>query len=632
VEKKAAPKSKPTAKQARGKTATAEAPSLNVLSNDPKFPAWLSDFRMQAILVAVLCVICYANTIGNEAAHDDTMVIEQNEYVLEGLAGIPKILTKDSYDSYMRQFGLTNGLSGGRYRPLSIITFALEQQFFGAIQKSQVDSYLSRLMTMKRNDPEKLKRDRNMHVRHCLNLLFFVASMIALLYFLRSIVFRGHSIMALIAALLFAAHPIHTEAVANVKSRDEILSLLFISLAFILVFKYQEDKRTGFLLSALLAFFLALLSKEYAITMLALIPLALYLFNRCSLKDSVKAALPFLAAAGGYLWLRLQVVGEANKNALGDILNNPYLFASDSQRIATKISTALNYLKLLLYPHPLSADYSYNAIPYKDMANPLVWFSLLIHMGLILAFFYYFKRRHVLAFAIAFYLLNLLLICNLIFDIGATMGERLIFLASTGFVIATAYFLCTSVGKIKSLAAGKTVLVGIAIAVLGLYSFKTIERNRDWKNDWTLFAHDIKVVPNSVLACSNVAAGLIDRSTDERRDEAARKKDLYEALALLDKTVALHPTYITSYVNRALVCARLGQPDSELENLEKVRSLHPKHPALPDLYYTLGVLYFKSKKEAMAVHAWKTVLQLNPEHARARNNLAALQAQGAIGN
>src|ERR1041384_3330370 len=95
-----------------------EAASPNPVSG-PLAGGWsLYDFKLQAVIVALLAVIFYFNSFFNENAHDDGIVIVKNEYVQEGFAGIPDILTKDAYDSYYRQLNTTNQLQGGRYRPL----------------------------------------------------------------------------------------------------------------------------------------------------------------------------------------------------------------------------------------------------------------------------------------------------------------------------------------------------------------------------------------------------------------------------------------------------------------------------------------------------------------------------------
>jgi len=610
---------------------------------DPKIPAWLYDFKIQAIIVAALAFIFYINTVQNESAHDDTMVIVQNEYSLEGFAGIPAIFTKDAYDSYYKQFNSSNQLSGGRYRPLSIVTFAIEQQFFGAVPPAKMDSFLNHPMVFGKHDPHEQQFIRQMHVRHFINVVWYMLCVVVLLYFLRYIVFKSNPIMALLAAVIFTIHPIHTEVVANVKSRDEIMSLLFMCLTFIFAFKYRERKQLKMLVYALVFYFLSFLSKEYAITMLILLPLSFYLFDRESMKKSILATLPFLGVVAVYIILRLQVVGEANPDSAYEILNNPYAFAVGYEKIATEIATSLNYLKLLLFPHPLSADYSYATIPYKDFSNPLVWLSLVVYGGMIWFMFFFFRKFNaktptvsilglqmpqakfknmagILCFAIAFYMLHFLMICNILFDIGATMGERLIFHSSVGFSIAVAYFLYRGMEKIKPEPVGKILLAGFMAVVICISAYITIERNTDWKNDYTLFKHDINIVPNSVLVNANVAAALIDHA-DFEKDSAGRAADVHEGIALLNKALYFHPTYVASYLNKALAFFKLQQPDSEIVNLDKVSTMFPNHPKLPEMYYNVGVMFYVNKQYDKAADAWKKCLKLKPDYGQAQNAL-----------
>src|ERR1019366_1722670 len=113
-----------------------------------------------------------------------------------------------------------------------------------------------------------------------------------------------------------------------------------------------------FLVAGLLSYFLAFLSKEYAITLVVLLPLSFYLFNTYSIKKSVLNSLPYMGVAVVYLVIRWQVIGQRNELSDNDIQINPYAWASGTEKIATEIATSLNYLKLLIFPHPLSSDYS----------------------------------------------------------------------------------------------------------------------------------------------------------------------------------------------------------------------------------------------------------------------------------
>lgn len=634
---------------------------------DTKQPLSIFDFKVQAIIISVLALVFYFSSFSNEYAHDDGIVIVKNEYVQEGFAGITDILTKDAYDSYYKQLNTTNQLSGGRYRPLSIVTFAIEQQFLGPIPANIVDSVMKENTSYGVRGKQEERLISHMHVRHVLNVLWYIGSLIVLLYFLRYIVFAGQPMMAFIAALIFTIHPIHTEVVANVKSRDEIMSLMFMCMTFIFAFKYEDDKKEKkYLVGAMLSYFLAFLSKEYAITLIVLLPLSFYIFRNYSLKKSILAFLPFIAVIAVYMAIRFQIVAPPGENSDSEVLNNPYLFAEGFQKIATEISTSLNYLKLLIVPYPLSADYSYNSIPYKDFSNVSVWLSIIVHGGLLVAMYLLFKKRSVLCFAIAFYVLHLLMVCNIVFDIGATMGERLIYHSSVGFAIAVAYLLIKGAERIKPATAGYKAVAAFMVVIIVLSAFVAIPRSAAWKNDGTLFAEDLKVVPNSVLVNANVAASYVTMA-DQQTTVKDKNEYLYKAIGLLDHALSIHPRFVAAYLNRAIAWYKLDSISNAMESLEAVKKLYPNYPTLPAMYkliaeyymkngwnsygkygkyteavaefkkgialdstnpqlwYNMGGAYFSNKQYADAIDAWQMALKLNPDFTTAKQGMGAAQ-------
>ncbi len=627
---------------------------------DPFLPAWLYEFKIQAIIVGLLAFVLYVNTSSNEYALDDTIAIVKNEYVWEGFAGIPSIMTKDAFDSYYKQFNSSNQLSGGRYRPLSQVSFAVEQQFFGAIPVDKMDSFkthpngINPGFSYGMKQPFEKKFLSDMHTRHFFNVLWFTACVVVLLYFLRYIVFKSNPIMALLAAILFAIHPIHTEVVANVKSRDEIMSLLFICLTFIFAFKYEELKKKWMVVAGCASYFLAFLAKEYAISMIFLLPLSFMMFNRYSFGKSIKASMPFFAVAGVYIAMRLSIVAQMNKDSDADILNNPYAkVADDAEKKATQISTILNYIKLLIWPQHLSSDYSYNTISYKNFTHPMVWASMLVHGSLVWMMFSFFKKSisfepkasaptpesgiskataRVMCFAITFYLLNLFLVSNLVFNIGGTMGERLIFHSSVGFCIAVAYLLYKGAEMMRPAITGKMALGALTLALVGLCGFKTIERNRDWKNDDTLFNHDIAEAPNSVLVNANVASSLINKAEEEPNLEVKRD-ELHRGLVYYHKATTIHNTFVSGYMNTFVAYLKLNEPDSAKTNLDLVKMYYPNYPKLEEIYYNLGVCYYMKKQIPQAIQQWQTSLKLKPTYIIAQQSIntamQAMQAQAA---
>src|SRR5690348_7563981 len=88
-------------------------------------------FKVKFIILMVVGFLFYANSIPNQFALDDGIVIIKNDYVQDGFKGIGKILSTDAYDSYYKHMHASQMLAGGRYRPLSIVVFAIEHQFFG---------------------------------------------------------------------------------------------------------------------------------------------------------------------------------------------------------------------------------------------------------------------------------------------------------------------------------------------------------------------------------------------------------------------------------------------------------------------------------------------------------------------
>jgi protein O-mannosyl-transferase len=608
-----------------------------------------NSFTIQAIFLTILGFFIYTNSIDNEYALDDGIVIQGNEYVQQGFGGIFKILTTDAYDSFYRQMGASQQLAGGRYRPFSIVTFAIEQAIFG--------------------DEENAKTALNIApIRHFFNVFFYVLSIVVLLYFLRNYIFKKETIIAFIATLLFLIHPIHTEVVANAKSRDEILSFLFIILTFICALNYRETKKISQLVYGLLFCFLACLSKEYAVTLVVLIPMLLFIVKGDTLQESVIAALPFLGVIILYMIIRLKIVGAGASKESPDVLNAPFKFAKGNERLATKIEILNHYLRLLFFPHPLSSDYSYDTIPYKNFKNGLVWLSIAIHASMVYATVKLFFKRNILSFALAFYLLHLFLISNLAMEIGATMGERLIYHSSFGFAIAISVGFMWLIRKIPSTQMQKLVGIAIWIVITSLFSAKVIARNAQWKNDITLFMADVETVPNSVLVNGNVGKAYYDISQKpENKDTPKEKEYINKALYHLTKSVNIHKRYVNGYINLGVAHYALKDYDKAKEYWDIVQVLYPNNPYLinnmkalafafyneamtavsqsqndpivlqqaihnlnqavsimpdnPDFRYDLGGLNFMVGRYDVAKAQWEDVLKYYPNHERSINAL-----------
>ncbi|MBI3883818.1 MAG: hypothetical protein HY305_06315, partial [Sphingobacteriales bacterium] len=531
----------------------------------------LKGFQMQALALIIIGLVCFANSFYNEYALDDDIIILKNEYVQQGFKGIPKIMSSDALESFYKQFFAEQELSGGRYRPLSIVTFAIEQQLFG-----------SKAAIKPANDVA--------FVRHVGNVIFYILSIVVLLYFLRNFIFKHQVFIAFFTSLLFLIHPIHTEVVANVKSRDEILSFLFIIATFIAAFRYYETKKYQYLAGGLVFYFFALLSKEYAITVLVLMPMLFYIVKKETIAKSIASALPFFFIALLYILIRLSIVGVGSTGENQEVLNNPFLYATDIEKLATKIGILDNYLKLLFYPNPLSSDYSFSTIPYSNFESGWVWLSLIIHLSLIVAAIILFIRRNIMSFAITFYLLHLLLVSNLFFDLGATMGERLIYHSSFGFFILIAIAIDWLLKKIQQPGLQKALGTIVCCLLVFWCAAKDIKRNAEWKNSTTLFLTDVKTVPNSVLANGNAGKALIDQSMLPANKDK-RVKLLDSAIQYVSKAVITHDKYVNGYLNLGFAYCQLKEFDKAKVYWDKAKELYPQNPYLPGYYGELGAGY-----------------------------------------
>jgi tetratricopeptide (TPR) repeat protein len=579
-------------------------PKLELEKRPSLFP-YLDKFFIQAIIVAIIGFAFYINTVHNEYALDDDIIVVKNQYVQAGFKGIKDIMSKDAFDSFYRQMQAANQLAGGRYRPLSIVTFAIEQQLFGdcyGVQMGQIRDSLSNTnlhlngalisqLNKRLGDLESVSRDSNLAIagiRHFVNVLLFVISMIVLLYLLRNYFFKTMPDLAFLTVLIFAIHPIHTEVIANVKSRDEIMSLLFICCTFIFVFRWQSDKKNSTLAIAAGFYFLALLSKEWGITLLALIPVALVLFKRKELGAAISATIPFLIVAIIYIGLRVKFTGTGASVGSGDkeLLNNPYLLASGAEKFATKIFVLFKYLYLLVFPIQLSADYSYNVIHYRNLLSPGFLFSLLIYVLLVwLAFALFNKRdeerhkqRHVLSFALFFYLGNLLLVSNLVFNVGATMGERLIYHSSLGFAMALGWFLLYGREQYRGERSGKWLVIGVMLPLMAVFGFKCWERNAQWKNDRTLFITDAKTMPEAVMANGNAGKSFIEMSEDAERnkDSVSQFRYLDSAKFYLERSLKVHHGYYIGYLNMGFIAYKHRDYEKCEEYWNKAAAIFPR--------------------------------------------------------
>lgn len=543
-------------------------------------------------LVFILGFLLYANTFSHGYALDDSVAITDNKFTQKGLAGIGELLTKDFFEGI---YGDQLELVGGRYRPLSLITFAIEKQFLG----------------------------QNPALSHVLNALFYGFAALLLFRVLRRLMPQW-PMLAFFSTLLWTLHPLHTEVVANIKSRDELFSFIGLFAALWYLLRYLETPGRKYLLGLGAGYFLALLSKENGITFLAILPLTLYVFKRESLPAARPAWLVIGAVALIYLLLRTTFVGLLGKNS-PDIMENPFVNCSFSEKYATIFVTLWHYLKLHLAPWPLSCDYSYNQIPIVSFSNPVALFSLLVHTGLLVVSLRSLWRKDGFmpaAWGIMFYLLSLSIASNIVFNIGAPMGERFVFLPSAGLLFSLVYLLGrllkADFSRLQRGNAATLILAAFAV-ICGWLSW---QRNPAWKDNLSLFGTDVNNCPNSAKLRYYYGCSLLNPCMGINTPDCQGK--VLEAKKQMLKSVEINPKFHHAWYTLGLIYNELAMGDSAVICGKRVLELQPTHIFTQQL---LGKAYGRYLQQYdLAIGHLQTALKYNPQNGSAYEDMGICYA------
>lgn len=566
--------------------------------------------RLHAILIFAVSFLLYANTLTHDYCQDDAIVITDNMFTTEGVSGIPGIMGYDTFYGFFKDPNKGNLVAGGRYRPFTLVMFAFEYEIFG----------------------------KGPFIGHLMNVLLFGLTSV-LLYFLllkllnykASMIATGDAlannstaIIAFIAALLFATHPIHTEAVANIKGRDEIMTLLGSLAAVWFSLKFYENKGISNQIIAFALFFIALLSKENAITFVVIVPLIYWFFMQTDWSTAFKQAIPFAAAAVLFMILRGAVIGNQFTSEQNELMNNPYLKLVGNQyvpfeageKMATIIYTLGKYIQLLIFPHPLTHDYYPRHIGIMQFSDWQVLLSLAVYGGLIALILRGWQKRDVVSFGLAFFLITLSIVSNIVFPVGTNMAERFMFMPSVGFSLVLAVILVKYLKNYAIYAA-----VGIAV----LFGIKTFTRNFDWKDNYTIFTTDVNVSQNSAKLQCSAGGAMIEKAATET-NPTLKKEQLNAAIGHLRRSLEIHPTYKNPYL-------LLGNAYIYLENFEKAIEEYQNglklDPQFKDIkvnialaYREMGRIYGQQKNDMpKAIEYLEKAVQYNPKDGQAYSNL-----------
>ena len=458
-------------------------------------------------ILAAIAAILYLPSLGHGFVLDDPLVTTLNAYVQKGFAGLGDIFTH----SYRAGSSVSTD-SEYMYRPLSVAMFAIE---WGIAPKTA-------------------------GIHHFMNVLWYALSVGLLFLTLRKMLGERFALLAFGASLLFAVHPLHTEVVANIKSRDEIMSFFFSALTLYWLWD-SVNGQTNALWKALGAFFLALLSKEGAVSILVVAPLALYfLGEKGQWKQAIWLFAPFI------LWFAIRFAVMGKTAYTPDFNDNQLVAASLMDRWATGFLVLGNYLKLLLWPSGLSWDYSFNQIPTANWSSIGAIVGLVLHAALLGFGIWGWKKQSLPALCALAYLASIGLYSNLLMLIGTIMGDRLTYQASLWFCLAVAYGVWQALKTSSDgFLTGKntTTFLGALAAISLVLAVMSFSRESAWKSNYTLVTTDVKNAPQSFRLQQAVGEETLLKYVDKSTAPSDTAALLKQSLDGFQKSHAIRPTF-----------------------------------------------------------------------------------------
>jgi tetratricopeptide (TPR) repeat protein len=567
-----------------------------------------------ALGVALCAVLPYLNGLRNGFTFDDVGIAAENRRI-RSIAGLGEVFTTDWWNGKHPRSLL--------YRPLTMASFAID---YAGARRGETGPPPARL-------PASAA-----FAFHLQNLLWHGAASAALFLFVLEL-FASQR-LALATAVLFAVHPVHTEAVDGIVGRAELMSACFTFLALLVAWRVARDDPPGVWRQALagLLVALALLSKEQAIVVPA-VPLIWFFLRepeeRAALirRRSFRRLLVFLGCAAlAYLAVRTAVLGAPVAAATSEpgriVVDNPIVGATSAGRLLTPVRVFGHVLGLLLVPRTLSADYSYDQIPVVTSVDGATSLCFLGLCGLAAGAFLLRRRAPPASFGIFFFFLTWVLTSNIVVVIGTILGERLLYLPSAGICLAIASVLRAAGRKIRI----RSVAVA-AIATLVLAGgARTWARNADWKSNATLFESAALASPRSCKALGGYASVLF----------SARQSR--EAISWAERALAIYPMYPDAHLTLSKSFRALAKDESDPAGRDELRRKSAAHARqlievlstaaaedsrLADAWDVLGCLALDEGNVDAALEDFDKSLKSTPEFVPSRVGIGVAQAMQA---
>lgn len=513
-------------------------------------PANRATIFLHIASIIILGLVIYFNSLKGEFIWDDRALVTENRYIKDW-SNIPGIFTKT--------IGAGIGAEINFYRPLQMLTYMADYFFW----------------------------ELNPAGYHLTNVFLHVCAALALYWFIL-ILFNNLNI-AFLAAALFTAHPVHTEAVSYIAGRADSLAALFTMLCLIFYFKQasspQGNKLNFFLM--LCCFISALLSKESALIIPLLILFYCYIFQK-RLKAEV------FWSTLGIVFIYLLWVSRILKPFSTGALSKTTLL----QRLPGFFASMAEYLRVLVWPFDLHMEYGNKLISYQD---PRVAPGALLLIASLAYAFIKRKDAKLTSFAIGWYFICLLPVSNL-YPINAFMAEHWLYLPSAGFFL----LLASGLNRLKETKSMRFVSLSLIAGVLTFFTCLTIKQNYYWQDKISFYIRTLRYTQDSPRIYNNLCKACAEKGRNK------------EAVFFCKKAISLKSGYAEAYLNLGNAYMNLGNARDSLNAYNRAGEIKPD---FADAYNNIGLIYSAQNNEAKAAAFYQKAVQINPDYADAYYNL-----------
>ena len=445
--------------------------------------------------------LAYSNSFGAGFTFDSRTIVLENPSLREA--------TSASVDSILSHTYWWPTSENNLYRPVTTLSYLFNYSILG--------------------------NGENPSGYHWINLLLHATNV--LLAYTLALAFLKRLWMAALAAAVWAVHPALTESVTNIVGRADLLAGFAILAGFLMFLQSLKSsgwRRIAWLAGLMITTMIGVFSKENAVTIIGVILIYLLVWRKE--QKSIRGLLLGCAAVVPpilvMLYQRSVVIAHALPQPVS-VLDNPIAGAGFLRGKLTAIAVMGKYVWLLLWPAKLSCDYSYAQIPlaHGGLRDWVAWIAIAV---IAFAAIRQFNRKREWFFFPAVALIIFLPTANLLFSTGAIMAERFLYIPALCFV----FCLVMAFEALSRRIGIQALAPALLILIVGGFALQTWSRNKDWKDDISLWTAAGEVSPNSSKAHKTLAAFLF-RSDPSHTNIANVIEEAEKGTALID---SLPPT------------------------------------------------------------------------------------------